>query len=571
MKNRGIADIFEKMALMLEFKGEVVFKVNAYNKAARILRDITEDVEKLYREGKLGDVPGIGKGMADKIGEYLATGAVSKYEELRKDVTDDLLYMMRVQGVGPKTASLVHKQLHVDNIADLEQAVRAGLVQKLPGMGDKKADNILRGIQLLREGEGRISLGTALPVVEDIIARLEAKTGIEQISTAGSLRRMKETVGDIDILVAGKNGKKIVKEFTELPLVKDVLAAGETKGSIITEDGTQVDLRVVAEDSYGAALQYFTGSKEHNVKLRGMAQRMGLKINEYGVFKGEKKLCGRSEEEVYEAIGLQWIPPELREDRGELEAAREGKLPTLVSPKDIKGDLHVHSRWSDGSASIEEMALEARSLGYEYVAITDHSMSLRIGNGLSEKEVYGKLEEIEKVDAKLEGIKVLSGTEVDILSDGSIDYPDELLSRLDIVVAAIHSGFRQEESQLTMRALKAMENPHVDVIAHPTGRLIGTREAYKIDMKKVIDKAAETGTAIEVNSYPQRMDLDDTGCMMAKARGVKVAVNTDSHHPEQMWMMRLGVAVARRGWLSPEDVINTFPLQKLLTWAGKKI
>jgi len=569
MKNREIADIFEKMALMLEFKGDVVFKVNAYNKAVRILRDITEDVEKLSREGKLGDIPGIGKGLADKIEEYLTTGAVSKYEEVRKDVTDDLLYMMRVQGVGPKTASLVHKQLHVDNIADLEQAIRAGLAQKLPGMGDKKAENILRGIQLLRASEGRISLGTALPVVEDIIAQLEAETGIEQISTAGSLRRMKETVGDIDILVAGKNGKKIIKEFTELPMVKDVLAAGETKGSIITEEGTQVDLRVVAEDSYGAALQYFTGSKEHNVKLRGMAQRMGLKINEYGVFEGEKKLCGRSEQEVYDAIGLQWIPPELREDRGEVEAAREGKLPALVSTEDIKGDLHVHSRWSDGSASIEEMALKARSLGYEYVAITDHSVSLHIGNGLSEKDVYGKLEEIQKVDAKLKGIKVLSGTEVDILSDGSIDYPDELLSRLDIVVAAIHSGFRQEESQLTMRALKAVENPHVDVIAHPTGRLIGMREAYKIDMKKVIDKAAETDTAIEVNSYPQRMDLDDAGCIMAKARGVRVAVNTDSHHPEQMWMMRLGVAVARRGWLSPEDVINTFPLQKLIEWTRK--
>jgi DNA polymerase (family 10) len=570
MKNREIADIFEKMALMLEFKGEIVFKINAYHKAARILRDITEDVEALHREGKLSGIPGIGKGLADKIGEYLSTGAISKYQELKRDVSDDMLYMMRVQGVGPKTAALVHEKLKVEDIADLEQAIRAGLVRELPGMGPKKEENILRGIQLLRESEGRVSLGVALPLAEELIAALKEETGIERIAAAGSLRRMKETVGDIDILTAGSEGQKIIQAFTRLPMVRDVLAAGETKGSVITEGGIQADLRVVAEDSYGAALQYFTGSVEHNVKLRGIAQRMGFKINEYGVFKGDEKLCGANEEDIYEAVGLCWIPPELREDRGEVEAAVEGALPSLVSPEDIKGDLHVHSSWSDGSASIEDMARKAMSMGYQYLVITDHSKSLRIGNGLHEKDLYLKLEEMEKVQGRLKGIAVLSGTEVDIMNDGSLDYPDELLSRLDIVVAAIHSGFKQEEEQLTMRTLKAMENPHVDVIAHPTGRLIGTREAYKIDMARVIEVAAETGTAIEVNSYPERMDLDDAGCLRAKNRGVKVAVNTDSHHPDQMWIMRLGVAVARRGWLGPEDVVNTFPLEKLLKWTEKK-
>lgn len=570
MKNREIADIFEKMALILEFKGENVFKINAYSRAARILRDTTEDIEKLHHEGKLGGIPGIGKGMAEKIAEYLGSGAISKYDEERKDVSDDLLYMMRIQGVGPKTAALVHRELKVENIADLEQAIRAGIVQKLPGMGPKKTENILRGIQFLKESAGRISLGAALPLVEEIIAALVAETGLKRISSAGSLRRMKETVGDIDILAAAPDGRKVINALTGLPMVRDVLAAGDTKGSVITRSGLQVDLRVVPEESYGAALQYFTGSKEHNVKLRGIAQRMGLKINEYGVFRGDEKLFGESEEEVYNAIGLQWIPPELREDRGEVEAAREGPIPAIVSLEDIRGDLHVHSRWSDGSASIEEMALKTKSLGYEYVVITDHSKSLRIGNGLHEEDVYRKLDEIKKVNARLKGITVLSGTEVDVMNDGSIDYPDELLSKLDIVVAAIHSGFKQEKAQLTMRTLKAMENPHVDVIAHPTGRLIGTREAFRIDMEKVIQKAAETGTAIEVNSYPERMDMDDIGCKRAKERGVKVAINTDSHHPDQLWMMRLGVAVARRGWLRPEDVINTLPLKQLLQWAEKK-
>jgi DNA polymerase (family 10) len=386
-----------------------------------------------------------------------------------------------------------------------------------------------------------------------ILAKLKE---VEKISAAGSLRRLKETIGDIDILVAGEKGEEIIRAFTHLSDVLEVLAEGATKGSVVVAGGHQIDLRVVPRDAYGAALQYFTGSKAHNIRLRSMARDKGLKLSEYGVFKGKKRIAGKTEEDVYGSLGLPWVPPELREDRGEIEAAARNRLPTLVKESDVKGDLHVHSRYSDGSASIEEMAKEAKRLGYSYIAICDHSTSVRYAGGLSRKRLLEQIDEIAEVNKNLKGIRVLSGAEVDILQDGSLDYPDDILERLEFVVAAIHMGFKRN---CTERMEKAMENPHVDAIAHPTGRLISSREGYLIEINRVIDKAAETHTALEINAYYDRLDLNDVNVRRAKECGVKLSIGTDAHHPQQLWMMKLGVGVARRGWLERGDLLNTLP------------
>lgn len=563
MKNKELALIFEKIGDALEFKGENPFKIIAYRKAARILNDLTEDIEVIHRQGTLRDIPGIGEGIAKKIDEYLRTGKMKKYEEVTGDLPDGLLELMEIPSLGPKTLSLAHKKLGVSNLEDLRRVIEDGSLAELPGMGQKKAENILKGIERFEVSRRRISLGDAFPLVMSVVNELKQLKEIKQISPAGSLRRLKETIGDIDILVAGDKGREIIGAFTHLPEVAEILAKGETKGSVVMRGGQQVDLRVVPEDSYGAALQYFTGSKAHNIKLRYMARERGLKISEYGVFKGEKKIAGETEEEVYGTLGLPWIPPELREDRGEIEAALEGKLPSLVDETDIKGDLHVHSKYSDGSASIEELAREAMRLGYEYIAICDHSKSVKYAGGLPEDKLLKQLEEIAELNGKLKDFTILSGTEVDILQDGSLDYPDHILERLDLVVAAIHIGFKQ---RCTERMLQAMENPHVDVIAHPTGRLISSREGYEIEINRIIEKAAETITALEINAYYDRLDLNDINARRAKEYGVKLSIGTDAHHKHQLWMMKLGVGVARRGWLEPKDLLNTLPADKLKNW-----
>jgi DNA polymerase (family 10) len=569
MKNKELAKIFEKMADILEFKGENVFKINAYRKASRTLKDLTVDVEQLRESGKLMEIPGVGSGIAKKIEEYLKTGKITKYEEAKEGISDEFLNMLNIPGMGPKTLSLIHKELKISSLSELEKALQEGKLRDLPGMGEKKEENILRGIKLLQRSQQRMTLGEVLPLVDEIIHALKQKGNISKIQTAGSLRRMRETIGDIDLLAMCKDNKKIIDDFTHLPLVTDVLAAGETKASVIVQGGTQVDLRVVPEESYGAALQYFTGSKAHNIHLREIARSKGLKVNEYGIFKGDKKIGGAKEQDIYDALNVPIMPPEMREDRGEIEAAIKGKLPHPIELSDIKGDFHVHSKWSDGSATIEELAQKGKELGYEYIVIADHSQSLKIGGGLTEDELAEKIEEIKEVNKNLSGIAVLSAAEVDIKANGTLDYSDEQLKTLDIVIAAVHSGFKQTEETMTKRILKALDNPYVHILAHPTGGLIGAREPYLVDLEKVMQKAADKKIALEINAYYQRLDLNDTACRRAKELGAKLTIGTDSHQLDQLWMMKLGVAVARRGWLEPDDVLNTYDLKKLKHWLRK--
>jgi len=561
MKNREIAEIFEKMADILDFKGENPFKINAYRKAARVIGDLRDDIEAIYKQGKLKDIPGVGAGIAKKIEEYLTTGKMTKYEEVAKGVPDGLVELLSIQDLGPKTLAAAYDKLGVNNLDDLKRVIEDGSLAALPGMGAKKVENIRRGVKLYLASRGRIPLGIAFPLVEGIISQLEQMEEVIQICPAGSLRRMKENIGDIDILATGHNGEQIIDRFTHLPQVTEILIAGGTKGSVIVEGGTQVDLRVVDPDSYGAALQYFTGSKAHNIHLREIAKSRGLKINEYGVFRGEEKIGGKDEKDVYSALGLPWIPPEMREDRGEIEAAFSNSLPCLISEDEVLGDLHVHSKYSDGTASIEDIALKARELGYQYIAICDHSQSAKYAGGLSEQELLEQMEHIKDVNRKISGIYVLSGAEVDIKGDGSLDYPDELLSKLDIVIAAIHSGFKKN---VTERMVKAMENPHVDIVAHPTGRLISAREGYEVDVDRIMRKAAQTNIVLEINAYYDRLDLSDVNCRKAKELGIRLAIGTDAHHLDQLWAIKLGVAVARRGWLEREDVINTLSGEEIL-------
>jgi DNA polymerase (family 10) len=569
MKNKELADLFDKMADILEFKSENPFKISAYRKASRILGDLTQDIEEISGRGELKNIPGIGEGMAQKIEEYLKTGKVSKFEEVRKEVPDELIAIMGIPGMGPKTLALIHKERGVGNLSQLEKAVEDGSLIGLPGMGEKKVENIKRGIQLLKQSKGRMNLGMAFPAAKRIVETLRERTGSKKIELAGSLRRMKENIGDIDILATGKDLKKVVHAFTHLPEVKELLASGETKASVIVEGGLQVDLRVVEEGSYGAALQYFTGSKAHNIHLRGIAKAKGIKINEYGVFKGEKKIGGKEEKDVYKALGMVWIEPELREDRGEIEAAQNHNLPKLVEESELKGDLHVHSNWSDGSSSIEEVARAAQKKAYQYVAICDHSKSLKITHGLDESRLLKQMEEIDRLNEKMKGFQILKGTEVDILSDGKLDLSDKVLERLDIVIAAIHSGFKQDREKMTRRIIRAIENPPVNIIAHPSGRLLGARDPYEVDIDEVMEAAKKYGKALEINAYFERLDLDDIHCRKAKEMSIRVAIGTDTHHLDQMWMMSLGVAVARRGWLETQDVLNTLPLKEILKWCQR--
>ncbi|MEW6358522.1 MAG: DNA polymerase/3'-5' exonuclease PolX [Planctomycetota bacterium] len=563
MKNKELAQMFETIADVLEIQGELVFKVRSYRKAARVLNDLTEDVETLSAEGRLDKVGGIGKATAEKIEEYLKTGKMKRYEEAVGSVPAGLLDMLKIPGMGPKTVALVNQKLKIESIAALAAAAKDGRLAALPGMGAKKVENILHGIELMQKASGRMLLGEAMPIVRGIVEAMKQSGHVAQIEPAGSLRRWKETIGDMDILAAGKEPQKIVETFTKGNWTIEVIASGKTKASIRIGNNFQVDMRVVDAASFGSALQYFTGSKAHNVKLRDIAKAKGLKLNEYGVFKGEKQIAGRTEEEVYKAVGLPWIPPTLREDRGEIEAAQEGKLPRLVQLPDIQGDLHVHSKWSDGHATIEEAALSAEARGYKYIAIADHTDSLRVFGGLSAEEVYKKKEEIEQLRKKIKGIQILCGVEVDIKSDGALDYSDDVLKDLDVVTASIHSGFQQDEAKMTRRILSAMENPYVHIIGHPTGRLLNQREPYALDMDAVLKKAAETGTAMEVNAHYQRLDLSDVACRRAKELGVKIAICTDTHHLENLDLMEYGIAVAQRGWLEKDDVINTWPIKKL--------
>ena len=566
-KNQELARIFDRMADALEFLGEIPFKVVAYRKAARVLEDLPEDIEEIYRKGGMAALmrlPGIGEGIAKKIAQYLDEGRIDRYEEVMKQVPQDLLDLMEVQGIGPRTLRLAYEKLGVRTKEDFKRVLEDGSLARLPGMGPKKIENIKKGLELYERMAQRIPLGAAYPLVQAIVEALRQVPEVLEISPAGSFRRMKETVGDLDILAAARpeHGRSIIQKFVSLPQVTRVLAAGDTKGSAIFQDRYQVDLRVVPPESYGAALQYFTGSKAHNVHLRGIARSMGLKISEYGVFRGAEKIAGETEESVYKAVGLVWIPPELREDRGEIEAAQQGKLPRLVEYDEIRGDLHVHSKYSDGTATLEELVRFGQKMGYEYIAVCDHSQSVKYAHGLEIDRLRKKNAEIDRINARLEGFRLLKGTEVDILPDGSLDYPDEVLAELDFVVASVHQWRKDEDA--TERILRAMENPYVHAIGHPTGRLISTREGYRVDIEALVEKALETGTFLEINAYYERLDLNDVHARLAGERGVLLEIGTDAHQAGQLWQIRLGVGVARRAWLGPQQIVNTRPLAELL-------
>ena len=563
MKNKLIADIFKDIAEILEIKGENFFKIRAYKKAAQNIESLPGDIEAFAKDDRLKDIPGIGRDLEEKIKEIVSTGKLKYLEELKKDIPEGLIEMLNVPGIGPKTAKMLHEKLGIQDVVMLERMAHAGKIRGLPGMGEKTEENILAGIDLFKKGRERLDLKTATDVAYSITSQLKKLKEIKKINLAGSLRRMKETVRDIDILISSDKPQEVMDAFTGLPNVKDIVAKGPAKSSVLTKDNIQVDVMVVDEASYGAALMYFTGSKEHNIKLRQLAIKHGLKLNEYGIFKGEKKIAGKTEEEVYKMLGLSYIEPELREDRGEFEASLKGALPDLIKVEDIKGDLHMHSTWSDGGSSIEEMVLKSKELGYEYIAVTDHSQGLKIAGGLNVHELDLKRKEIEKLNKKYKDIKILFGAEVDIDSEGNLDYPDSVLREMDIVVAAIHAGFKQPIAVITKRIISACRNKYVNIIAHPTGRLWGSRNEYNIDFGEVFKAARDTNTALEINSFPQRLDLNDTNTRMASQAGVKIAINTDSHIAGHLDMMRFGVAVARRAWLEKKDVLNTASFSKL--------
>lgn len=565
MKNQQIAKIFNEIAELLELKGENVFRIRAYRKAAQNIDSLSRDVASLTDE-ELAAIPGIGKDLIGKIREYLEKGTVAKHEELMKEIPAGVLDLLRVPGLGPKKAKQFYEALGIKSVDELETAIKDGKLSGLPGIQKKTEENILKGIELIKRGSERRPLGRVLPLAEDILRRMKEGAPVGRIEVAGSIRRWKETVKDIDVLTTSKQPEKVMDVFVKLPHVGRVLMQGPTKSSIVTDDGIQVDLRVVEEDSFGAALQYFTGSKQHNIKLREMAVRAGLKINEYGVFKGpaEKKIGGKQEEDVYRALKLSFVPPELREDQGEIEAASTGKLPRLITLDDIRGDLHVHTKLSDGSHDLGTIVQAAKKRGYQYIAVTDHTKGLGVAHGLDEKRLAAEIKMIDEENKKHAGFKVLKGTEIDIRADGRLDLGDEALSGLDIIMASIHSGFNQQRDQITKRLLSAIRNPCVSVIAHPSGRLIGERDAYAVDMEAVIREAAKFGVALEVNAQPLRLDLNDLHIKLAKQYGAQLVISTDMHVTTQFDYMTYGVSMARRGWVEKKDVLNAMDYEDLM-------
>ncbi|KPK34235.1 MAG: hypothetical protein AMK70_08075 [Nitrospira bacterium SG8_35_1] len=520
MRNQVIAKIFNEIADILEIKGDNPFRIRAYRRAAQNIDGLAKDVSEISEED-LRKIPGIGADLADKIQEYVKTGRLRLYDELMNEVPSGLVDLLSVPGIGPKTAGLLSEKLHIRDIDDLEKHAKDGTLKGLPGIQAKTVDNILKGIAMIKKHTGRFAIGRVLPIAEEIIAKLKEKSW-----------RWKDTIKDIDTLATSKDPRKVMDVFVHLPQVKEVLMKGPTKSSIITSEGIQVDLRVVSEDSFGAALAYFTGSKQHNIRLREMAAKRGLKINEYGIFdvKSEKKLGGKHEGDIYK----------------------------------ILDDLHVHSKYSDGSHDLQELIDAAKARDYKYLAITDHSKGLGIARGMSIDQVLEQNKKIKALNKKLKGFQLLSGTEMDIRSDGSLDYPDEILGRFDIVIASIHSGFRQSQGQITKRLVSAMQNPYVSIIAHPTGRIIGQRDAYGVDMEATLKAAAETGTAMEINAYPFRLDLNDIYIKKAKEMGVPVSINTDAHVTFQFDFMTYGIGTARRGWIAKKDVLNTLSYNALI-------
>ena len=567
MKNQELAKIFYEIADYLEME-DIAFKPYAYRKVALVLQDIEEDVGEIYKKGglkALEEIPGVGENIALKIEEYLETGQIKEYQKLKKQTPINLGEISAVEGMGPKKAKVLYQKLGIRNLKDLEKAANTHKIATLFGFGEKTEKNILEGIDFLKRSKGRFLLGEIMPVIREVLKRLKSLPEVEQINVAGSVRRMKETIGDVDILVVSSKPEKVMAFFVSLPDVVKIWGKGLTKSSVRTKGGFDMDLRVVPRKSYGSALQYFTGSKEHNIATRRLAIDKGLKLNEYGVFRGSKMIAGKSEEEVYKVIGLPWLPPELRENEGELEIAQ---LPEIIGYNDIKGDLHCHSDWDGGENSIGEMARMARDMDYEYLGIADHTKFLRIEHGLDEKQLFQQRKEIDELNKELRiknyELKILQGCEANILNDGSVDIKDEVLAKLDFVIAGVHSSMKMAQERMTERIIRAMRNPHIDIISHPTGRLIGRRDEYQIDFEKILRAAKENKTILEINSSPDRLDLKDVYIRRAKEKGVKMVINTDSHQKDQLRFIEYGIAQARRGWAEKEDIINTQPIEKLL-------
>lgn len=570
VKNFEIARLFYEMASRLEVKSENVFRVRAYQRAAQTLETLAEDVAALAERGELTRLPGIGRELAALINEYLKTGRLTHLDVMRAELPPAFLTLLEIRGLGPKTARLLWERLGVGTVERLEELCKSGEILGVPGVRQKTSDNILKGIALWKAGRARMPVNQARRVAALVVDALRAHGGVDRIEVAGSLRRLRETVKDVDILVTSTQPARVIGTLVSLPSVIEVLARGDTKASVRHQDGVQIDLRVVEPSAFGAALQYFTGSKDHNVRLREMARRQGLSISEYGVFEERTgvRVAGATEEDVYAAVGLPWIPPELRENTGELEAARAGHLPSLVTAAAIRGDLHAHTDWSDGHHPLDRLVEAAEARGYEYIIVSDHSRSAAIARGLSVDQLRAQVETIRQLQPRFK-IRILTGTECDILADGTMDFPDEVLGELDIVLAAVHSRFRQTREEMTARIVRALENPHVDVLVHPTGRLLGSREPYDVDLESVFGTARRHGKAVEINASPDRLDLADVHARRAAELGVPVAVSTDTHYLSNLDNLELGLGVARRAWIGPAQVLNARPLDDLLAWRSR--
>jgi len=573
MTNREIADILNRIGDMLDILGEDRFKVLAYRRAAESIESMSQDLRSFWQAGTLREITGIGKAIEEKIDELMRTGHLEFYERLQDRVPPGVVSLMEIPNVGPRTARLLWERLGIQSVAELEAAARSGRLRDLPGLGAKSEAKLLAGIEMLYRRSDRIPLGTAWPVATGLLEGLrKACPDLHDAAAAGSLRRMRSTIGDIDLLAASEASAAVMRAFASLPLVAEVILSGLTKTSVRLHNGLQVDLRVLPPDRWGAALQYFTGSQAHNVRLREIAQKRGLSLSEYGFKRedGGEILC-RDEAEVYGLLGLAWIPPELREDRGEVQAAAVGQLPELVERADIRGDLHAHTNWSDGAGTLAEMAGAARALGYRYLAISDHTQSLGITGGLGPDRLRAQRAEIDALNREWHDFTLLHGCELEIKADGSLDLPDEVLAQLDFIVASVHSSLRQERTQITQRVMNALRNPYVDVIGHPSGRILGQREESGVDLEAVIQAAAETGTALEVNSIPARLDLDDVHVRRAVGLGVRIAISSDAHHPGGLESLPYGLATARRGWATARDVLNTMTLEEIRAWRQARI
>ena len=561
MKNKEVAHLLYEIGDLLELKGENVFKIRAYRRAAQSIETLSKPIEDVAKEEKLDDVPGVGASIAEKIIEFLETGKVKYYEDLKKKMPMDFEALMSIEGMGPKKVKVLYEKLKIKTVKDLEAAAKTGKIRKLSGFGEKTEENILKGIQFAQKAGQRMLLGIALPIAEEIVTELRKLPYVKHANCAGSMRRMKETIGDIDILATSSKPDNVIDYFVKMKDVIDIMARGPTKASVHLKSGLQVDLRVLPESGYGSALLYFTGSKEHNIALRKMAIAKKMKLSEYGLFKGKKMVAGKTEEEVYKILGLDYIEPEMREDRGELDLSLKHKLPNLIGYDDIKGDLQMHTRWSDGTHTIEEMAVACKKMAYEYICITDHLGKLKIAGALSEKDIDKQQKEIEKAEKKV-GIKVFHGAEIDIRVDGKLDISNEALKKFDLVLASLHSALKGPKERNTNRILAAMDNPHVDIIAHPTARLIDKREGVDIDIHAIIKKALDTGTVLEIDAQPDRLDLNDVNASAAREAGCKLIIDTDAHNIDQLRFMKLGVAVARRAWCEKKDIVNTLQYNK---------